>query len=244
MAKNVGIKPKHQILDKEALEENKQMIIDNGLTYQLVPPDIHQRNLALKSIQMFKDHFVAILSGVDASFPMHLWDRLLLQAEMTVNLLWQSKVAPKVSAWAYLFGPHDYNAMPLARLGCAVQVHENPGKCKSWDPHSSDGWYIGTSSKHYWCFRVYKPTTKGESVSDTVYFELKYITMPTVTKADAILQASKELAKAIENNLPSQIPVTNYEDLKKLSKTFDDIASMKNPEDKWEEPAVAWCFGS
>ena len=62
-----------------------------------------------------------------------------------------------------------------------------------------------------------------ESMSDTVYFKHKYITMPTVTKNDAILQAAKELAKAIEKHLPSQIPVTNYEDLKKLSKVFDDI---------------------
>ncbi len=137
--KNAGIKPKHQILDNKASEEYKQMIMDNGLTYQLVPPDMHRRNMAEKSIQTFKDHFVAILSGVDASFPMHLWDRLLYQAELMVNLLRQSKVASKVSAWAYLFGPHDYNAMPLAPLCCAVQVHEKPGKHKSWDSHSSNG---------------------------------------------------------------------------------------------------------
>ncbi|KAL7476583.1 hypothetical protein ACHAW6_002434 [Cyclotella cf. meneghiniana] len=69
--------------------EYKQTIMDNGLTYQLLPPDMHQRNLAEKSMQTFKDHFVAILSGVDDSFPMHLWDRLLPQAELMVNLLRQ-----------------------------------------------------------------------------------------------------------------------------------------------------------
>ncbi|KAL7475768.1 hypothetical protein ACHAW6_004631 [Cyclotella cf. meneghiniana] len=112
---------------------------------------MHKRNVAKKAIQTFNDHYVAILSGVDNSFPLHLWDRLLSQAEMTLSLL-----TSKVSAWAYLFGPHDYNAIPLAPLGCAVQLHEKPGKLRSWDPHASNGWYIGTSHEHYRCFRVYK----------------------------------------------------------------------------------------
>ena len=209
------------------------------MTYQLVPPDMHRRNMAEKAIQTFKDHFVAILSGVDESFPMHLWDRLLPQTEMTLNLLRMSKVEPKVSAWAYLFGPHNYNARPLAPLGCAVQVHEKPNKCKSWDPHSSDGWYIGTSDEHYRCFRIYKKETKTEIISDTVYFRHKYITMPTVTKADEVIRAARDLSKAIRTNSPSQSQATNYEDLKKISKIFDEVAQMKIPEDKWEEPAVA-----
>ena len=237
--KNAGIKPKHQILDNEASEEYKRIIKENGMTYQLVPPDMHRRNMAEKAIQTFKDHFVAILSGVDASFPMHLWDRLLPQTEMTLNLLRMSKVEPKTSAWAYLFGPHNYNSRPLAPLGCAVQVHEKPNKCKSWDPHSSDGWYIGTSDEHYQCFRIYKKETKTEIISDTVYFRHKYITMPTVTKADEVIRAARDLSKAIRTNSPSQSQATNYEDLKKISKIFDEVAQMKIPEDKWEEPAVA-----
>ncbi|KAL7478346.1 LOW QUALITY PROTEIN: hypothetical protein ACHAW6_006995, partial [Cyclotella cf. meneghiniana] len=96
-------------------------IKESGMTYELVPPDMHRQNRAEKAIQTFKDHFVAILSGVDESFPMHLWDRLLPQAEMTLNLLRQSNVAPKVSAYAYMNGPYDFNKMPLAPMGCAVQ---------------------------------------------------------------------------------------------------------------------------
>ena len=88
----------------------------------MVLPDMHRRNMDEKAIQAFKDHFLVILSGVDSSFPLHLWDRLSPQAEMTLNLLRQSKVEPKVSAWAYLSGPQDYNASPLWR---------------SWDVQSS-----------------------------------------------------------------------------------------------------------
>ncbi|KAL7481342.1 hypothetical protein ACHAW6_007024 [Cyclotella cf. meneghiniana] len=198
--------------------------------------------MAKKAFQTFKDHFLAILSGVDSSFPPHLWDRLLSQAEMTLNLLRQLKVAPKLSAWAYLFGPHDYDAIPLALLGCAVQVRETPGKCKSWDLHSSDGWYIETSHEHYRCFRVYKKETRAD-VSDMVYFKHKYIMMPTAMKADEIITAAQEISVTLQRNLPSQMPAKNYESLKNLSKIYGKVVQKKIPEANWEKPVVARVLG-
>ena len=56
---------------------------------QLVLPDNHRRNLAERAIQTFKCHFKAVLAGVDDSFPMRLWDNLLPQTVLTLNLLRQ-----------------------------------------------------------------------------------------------------------------------------------------------------------
>ena len=67
------------------------------MQYELVPPDNHRRNKAERAILTFKNHFKAILAGVDPSFPMHLWDRLLVQAETTLNLMRMANAAPKVS---------------------------------------------------------------------------------------------------------------------------------------------------
>jgi hypothetical protein len=74
-----GFKPKLQTLDNEASV--------NDIAYQLVPPHFHRRNAAERAIRTFKEHFVAGLSSVDPAFPLHLWDRLLTQAEITMNLL-------------------------------------------------------------------------------------------------------------------------------------------------------------
>ena len=57
--KACGIHPKHQILDNEASADYKAAIKSNGLTYELVPPHDHRRNLAEKAIQTFKAHFIA-----------------------------------------------------------------------------------------------------------------------------------------------------------------------------------------
>ena len=74
-------------------------------------------------------------------------------------------------------------------------------------------------------------------ISDTVYFKHKYITVPTVSKADMVIQAAKELMKVLEKNLPSAAQVMNEEALKRLAAIYDDIAWMKIAEKGWEEPA-------
>ena len=40
------------------------------------------------------------------------------------------------------------------------------------------------------------------------------------------------------NNIPSQVPVTNYDAMKKVLKIFVQVAKMKLLEEKWEKPAV------
>ena len=72
--KSTGITPKHHILDNECSADFMQTIRDNNMTYQLVPPHNHRRNMAEKAIQTFKAHFISILCGADKDFPLHLWD--------------------------------------------------------------------------------------------------------------------------------------------------------------------------
>ncbi len=85
------------ILDNEASEEFKREI-QKHCTIQLVPLDNHRQNLAEQAIQTFKNHFKAILAGVDDTFPMRLWDRLLPQTILTLNLLRQSNAVPTILA--------------------------------------------------------------------------------------------------------------------------------------------------
>jgi hypothetical protein len=82
-----GFKPKLQTLNNEASTALKNFFTVNNIAYQLVPPQCHRRNAAERAIRTFKEHFVAGISSVDPSFPMHLWDRLLPHAEITLNLL-------------------------------------------------------------------------------------------------------------------------------------------------------------
>lgn len=50
-------------------EEYTDAIKNNGMTYELVTPDMHRHNAAEKAIQMFKDLLVVILSGGNDTCP-------------------------------------------------------------------------------------------------------------------------------------------------------------------------------
>ena len=110
---------------------------------------MHHTNLSEKGIQSFKGNFKYVLCGVDNSFPLNLLDRLIPQTDMKVNLLWQANVRPKISAYAYLNGPHYFNRMPMAPLGCAVQNDENTNRRASWESHSISGWYLVMFTEKY-----------------------------------------------------------------------------------------------
>ncbi len=83
-----GLSVDLKILDHKANSAFEEAITFKwNATFQLVPPDINCRIWAEHTICTFKDHFLAILAGVDAAFPPYFWDLLLPQAELTLNLL-------------------------------------------------------------------------------------------------------------------------------------------------------------
>jgi hypothetical protein len=135
-----GLKPHLQRLDNEASLALRNYLTRQGITYQLAPPHIHQRNNAERAIQTFKNHCIAGLCSVDPTFPLKLWDKLLPQATINLNLLRKSRINPRMSAYAQLNGHFDFNITPLAPPGTRIIAHEKPDQRASWDPHGLDGY--------------------------------------------------------------------------------------------------------
>jgi hypothetical protein len=112
-----GLGLKKHTLDNHAMEAFKQCIKEQQIQYKLVPPGNYQCNQAECAIQTFKVHFILILAGVNNKLGLSLWCHLLKPTELTLHLLRQSKVAPKISAFAHVHGPHDYLKKPFAPFG-------------------------------------------------------------------------------------------------------------------------------
>ena len=69
-----------QILDNESSSKFKHIITEDlDIKYQLVPPEIHRRNVEERAIQTFKAHFLSILEGIAPDFQKLIWDHLLPQ---------------------------------------------------------------------------------------------------------------------------------------------------------------------
>ncbi len=198
-----GLGLKKHILDNEASKAFKDKIRDNGMEYELVPPGNHRRNQAERAIQTFKAHFISILAGVDDKFPLSLWCHLLEPAELTLNLLRQSKPTPKISAFAHVHGHHDYMKKPFAPLGCAVQVHVKLDDRHTWDARADSGLNLGTSMEHHRCYRLYITKTRATRISNTVAFQHQYITAPTISPESPVIAAAQQLTAALKGSIPT-----------------------------------------
>jgi hypothetical protein len=95
-----------------------------------------------------KKKFVAGLASVDPYFPLHLWDRLLPQAELTLNLLWTSRQHPQLSAAAHYHGMVDYNKTAFSLPGCKIIAHGKPAKRRTWAPYVQHGYSLGPAMNH------------------------------------------------------------------------------------------------
>jgi hypothetical protein len=155
------------------------------MTYKLVPPEEHQRNMAEKSIQTFKGHFVGVLSGCAKTMPMHLWCQLLPQVERQLLLLRQSQVNPGMSAYAHVYqGQYNYSKHLFVPIGMESLVHVKPHKQRTYAQHCKIGFVIGILFKHYRCQNIWMKDMHGMRISGAVWFKHKYLTNPSVTPED------------------------------------------------------------
>jgi hypothetical protein len=213
---------------KSALNSRPPFVDKWKVWYQLVPLEVHCCNAAKQPIQTFKSHFLTIIDGLPPAFPCYLWDLLLQQTELTLNLLHQSSITPSMSAWEHINGPFDYNATPLLPLGCPVITHNKPATCRNWDFHGSDGFYISVSLEHYCCHCIIDAKTKSLRVSNTVKFHYHYLTILTITPANTIDHSLNAIFNTI-TNAPSTTSNTQ----------LNAISTLRNLFSQWEEPCTS-----
>jgi hypothetical protein len=215
-----GLKPNLQTLDNEESTALKNFFTVNNNAYQLVPPQCNRRNATERAIRTFKEQFVAGLSSVDPSFPMHVWDRLLPQAEITLNLLRTSHLYPQLSATAHYHGLVDYNKTSFSPPGCIIIAHENPGMRRAWAPHGRHGYSLGPAMHHYRCQNVYISTTTSERIVDTLELFPHNYQMPQLSSTNRLLMAANDMTDAFQNPHPD-IPFARVGD-----DTVKDLADL------------------
>ena len=203
--KDCGFEPVLHRIDHETSKELMRAIKERNLKYEVAPPANHRVNQAERAIQTFKSHFISIINGLDHRFPQGAWDLLLDQVNITLNLLRPCRVNPKHSAQAYIHGAYNFDAHPLAPLGCRAVVHErsikNGGTRGSWGNRGKIGYYIGPALDSYRTWRFYMPDTKRVHESDTAEF-FPNIPMPSANPAAEITEGLERIRKALQEPIP------------------------------------------
>ena len=141
---------------------------------------------------------MAGLASIDPNYPIHEWDRLLPQAEITVNLLRTSRLNPNLSAYALLNGNFDFNRTPMAPPGTKVVMHTKPKQRSTWGNHGEDGFYTGPALEHYRCVECISATTRRVRVVDTVQFFPHNLPFPEINLNDRLTLALDEIINTLQ----------------------------------------------
>ena len=98
---------------------------------------------------------------------------------------------------------------------------EHPDKIKTWGMNSKPVYYIGTSLEHYRYYWGWMNDTKRIRGSDTVKFKHKYITNPSITTGDDIVNADKQLTSALRVIISPPLVKSGIEHLRALTDIFN-----------------------
>jgi hypothetical protein len=134
---------------------------------------------------------------------MHLWDRLLPQGILTLNMLRISRINPKISAAVHLDGQYEYNRAPMVPPGIIIIEHETPNRRHTWAPYGQDGWYIGPALEHYRCYTVNINKSRSERVVETVDSPPKEVQLPLQSTRVLVIEAAKQLIYLLVNPQPA-----------------------------------------
>lgn len=156
-------------------------IKEDEMEYQIAPPGSHYTLPAEQAIQTFKNHFTSILWDTEDNFMVNQWDWLIHQLVITLNIIWPSRMNPKLSAYNQLWRNFDFNKMPLPPQGCRAIIHNRSANHATWYKHGTIRYYITIAAHHYPNYKWYIPKTGGIRISDTVKFFPKHMQMPKTT---------------------------------------------------------------
>jgi hypothetical protein len=133
-----------------------------------------------------------------------LWDRILPQAELTLNLLLRtSRQHPQLSAAAHFHGMVDYNKTDFAPPECKIIAHEKTSKRRTWAPHGQLGYYLGQAMHHYRCQNIYISATASKRIVDTLESPPRNSPMPQLSSTNRLIMAANDIINTLKHPHPA-----------------------------------------
>ena len=104
--------------------------------------------VAERSIQSFKNNFIAGLRIGDEKFPTILCYYLFSQDQDSLNLLRKSQVNPQIKSYQILEGTYEFNRHTWALPATRENILNPPEIRSSLGARALAAWYIGPSCDH------------------------------------------------------------------------------------------------
>ena len=227
--KAAGIVPKKRVLINKCSAKMKA-IIRKMCQLKILQSYCHRQTSLMLLLNISRRIFYSFLAGVDDYLPKFLWDKLLLQAELTVNLLQQANVNAKLSAHSYLCSPFEYNHFSWTMLGYAIQVHIPPDFHSSLGNRERKVWCIRCAWDHYQLHMYDNRMTKRDKVLGAVKFKHKSRTNSSLTGKNELIRAYHYFESKMTGK-PNTQGTADSQQLQALAETIEDFPYQHNKMD-------------
>jgi hypothetical protein len=107
-------------------------------------------------------------------------------------------------------------------------VHDKSHKCCTYAKHCTKAFVLGTSTKHYQCWKFWTPTTRAMHISGAAFFKDKYLTNPSVTPEDQVIAAAACLTDTLQGIKSPQLHTSTLQALGNLRNEFYEAANAIN----------------
>ncbi|KAL7481807.1 hypothetical protein ACHAW6_007473 [Cyclotella cf. meneghiniana] len=199
-----GYRPQLHKLDNESSHDVEAFITKNNATFQYTPPEIHPSNIAKRANRTWKTHFVAMRASAAKSYHLSNWCKYLEQTDnMILNKMHPSTQNPNLSLHEALEGMFSFNTTPMAHIVTECMIHIKPACGHTWSYHSIKAWYFALALNHYRCIKTVTDTG-AVHLADIFNFLQHSLPTPTMSNADCITKAIRNLDNTIKGHPPTQ----------------------------------------
>ncbi len=122
-------------------------------------------------------------------------------------------------------------------MECDAQMHEKTNKPCTWAYHLVNGWYLFTSPGNYCTHICHIKHMKSKQLSNTVQFQHKCITNPSIMHTNKVMQALEECIKTIQGMMGKDRNSQAAQDLQRIVNTTQAcVQTNLHPYDETSTP--------
>ena len=101
-------------------------------------------------------------------------------------------------AYKHIYEQHDYERHPFVPIGMEALVHGKPHKHCTYVEHCTKVFVLSRPIEHYRCWQFWTPSTCATCISGAAFFQHKYLTNPTITVEDQVIEAIARLTDTLQ----------------------------------------------
>ena len=149
---------------------------------------------------------------------------MLVQTELTLNLLSQATLNPRILAWECFNGSFDYTSTPLLPIGCKIIIHTTSKK--SWDQRGRERFSVGPAVHKYRCIQAIDSNTKSLIITDTSEYLHAYLTQSHVASEYRMTHAIHLLSAALKD-VPNSICNSQLASIESVRTIFENWRTVE-----------------